>query len=237
MYDYQHAFLDMPLGADGLQKQQQQQEQQEPAAVLRFTRDLKVLRFLQILFTCVYITLGILVSMTADSITHRIYKALSGNTYADLGRTSSKEQLYEVASARVQVLSLLAAVGIALAVPGLVLDIVWLALTASPRARGRSCSGSPACSRFTCDLSWGIFIAAVWAAIFGLVCVSVTTYAGGLIQVQVVVALAVFALHIATAVLSGLVRSAWRAHDASMSRLVEMRDPSYALRILSASIV
>jgi len=58
----------------------------------------------QILFTCVYITLGILVSMTADSITHRIYKALSGNTYADLGRTSSKEQLYEVASARVQVL-------------------------------------------------------------------------------------------------------------------------------------
>jgi len=48
MYDYQHAFLDMPLGADGLQKQQQQQEQQEPAAVLRFTRDLKVLRFLQV---------------------------------------------------------------------------------------------------------------------------------------------------------------------------------------------
>lgn len=120
---------------------------------------------------------------------------------------------------------------------GLVLDIVWLALTASPRTRGRSCGGSPACSRFTCDMSWDIFIALVWAAIFGLVCVSVTTYAGGAIQVQVVVALAVFALHIATAVLSGLVRSAWRAYDASMSRLVEMRDPSYALRILSASIV
>lgn len=47
-YEYQHAFLDMPLGADGLQKQQEQQEQHQPAAVLRFTRDLKVLRALQV---------------------------------------------------------------------------------------------------------------------------------------------------------------------------------------------
>lgn len=58
----------------------------------------------QVLFTCVYITLGILVLMTADNITHQIYKALSGSTHADIGRPLSKEQLYEMASARVQLL-------------------------------------------------------------------------------------------------------------------------------------
>jgi len=96
---------------------------------------------------------------------------------------------------------------LALALPSLCLDIVLLIFTASPNARARSCGGNrTACIRFTCDLAWDIAFAFVWAAVVGLCCTCAVVYPSTLIWVAVVLSLVLFALRVATAVLSGLVR-------------------------------
>jgi hypothetical protein len=90
---------------------------------------------------------------------------------------------------------------------GLCLDIVLLVFTASPNARARSCGGNrTACLHFTCDLAWDVAFAIVWVVVVGLCCTCAVVYPSTLIWVAVVLSLVLFALRVAAAVLSGLVR-------------------------------
>lgn len=88
---------------------------------------------------------------------------------------------------------------------------MWLVFTAHPNKRPRRySSGRTHCSRFTCDLAWDIVCCSLWATALLMSCFSVGAYAGaqgvGLAVGQVVVSVLVLLLHVASAVLGGLVR-------------------------------
>lgn len=94
---------------------------------------------------------------------------------------------------------------------GLALSVVWLVFTVSPSKRPRRYnSGRTHCSRFTCDLVWDISFCCLWAAAMLLSCLSVGIYAGtsgvGVAVGQICLAAVVLVLHVASAVVSGLVR-------------------------------
>jgi len=89
-------------------------------------------------------------------------------------------------------------------VAGVVLDAIWLAFTVSPKARVARERGS--CTRFTCDMSWDIVFAVVWAAVFTLTCLTFVVYSSHQVLVQLVLALLLFGFHIMTATMSALVR-------------------------------
>jgi hypothetical protein len=96
---------------------------------------------------------------------------------------------------------------------GLCLTVLWLTFTALPRTRARAFGGRASCTNFTSDMASDIIFTVLWFVVVTLdsVSLAVRLYKDSRMQAALFLSVAVFCMHVATAVLSGQVRKQLRS--------------------------